>query len=491
MKIYVYKIENGIVENIGKEKYLSQFKEEIQEEKWNSIRQRFLKNIKIQQYQDAKYIYYSEGDIKYVFGAGLSEDLIQEMLDIKIYYLMHKNIQCAKIYVKKNYQIEKVEYLNTEHLPYSFKNTRLNKKDSMISWFYNRSIPKNRKYYDRIKINLKNMSVIEIIFKCKALRLTDCYWLKEQGSADTWENVNFFNNFTSTILDRIYILSEEFNDNIKIDEETLLTPNATTEGSLPKIWRKEEGIWKLYKANERYNEGDNEVIWSKILDYVGIDHIKYYLGELTLKIGNEMQTNVYSVCENYCNENKEFISAYDLIFAYKQRKDKNDVVLFEEFCKSKGLQNIEKFISDQLIMDYILANTDRHWHNFGIIRNPDTLKFIETMPIYDNGNSLWYKTRSNDRFVDPNLNFSERKKNGETTKQCLRYVSDWSLLNNEKIYDIPKIYKKCRLDIDKGYEERRLEQEIRMITEHIEFLKKVKKYSYEEIIKQESIQRYK
>ena len=42
-----------------------------------------------------------------------------------------------------------------------------------------------------------------------------------------------------------------------------------------------------------------------------------------------------------------------------------------------------------LVLDYIIANTDRHWNNFGVIRNADTRCYIDIAPIYDSGTSMW------------------------------------------------------------------------------------------------------
>ena len=42
-----------------------------------------------------------------------------------------------------------------------------------------------------------------------------------------------------------------------------------------------------------------------------------------------------------------------------------------------------------ILTDYIFLNQDRHWSNFSLIRNPDTLEIIELMPIYDNGRCLY------------------------------------------------------------------------------------------------------
>ena len=44
---------------------------------------------------------------------------------------------------------------------------------------------------------------------------------------------------------------------------------------------------------------------------------------------------------------------------------------------------------DRLMGRSILANADRHWRNFGFIRNVDTLE-LRPAPIFDTGNCLWY-----------------------------------------------------------------------------------------------------
>lgn len=42
-----------------------------------------------------------------------------------------------------------------------------------------------------------------------------------------------------------------------------------------------------------------------------------------------------------------------------------------------------------LVCDYIIANNDRHYRNFGAIRNSVSLKWLQIAPIFDSGSSLW------------------------------------------------------------------------------------------------------
>ena len=43
-----------------------------------------------------------------------------------------------------------------------------------------------------------------------------------------------------------------------------------------------------------------------------------------------------------------------------------------------------------ILTDFLITNTDRHWENFGILRDPDTLRFLTLAPIFDSGTSMLY-----------------------------------------------------------------------------------------------------
>ena len=62
-----------------------------------------------------------------------------------------------------------------------------------------------------------------------------------------------------------------------------------------------------------------------------------------------------------------------------------------------NVPNANLLIDKMLVCDYILVNKDRHYNNFGVIRNIETLEFISIAPIFDNGCSLWYD--ENDMYI--------------------------------------------------------------------------------------------
>ena len=76
------------------------------------------------------------------------------------------------------------------------------------------------------------------------------------------------------------------------------------------------------------------------------------------------------------------------------------------------------------MVDFLITNTDRHMNNISVLRNTDTLEYIGFAPIYDNGNSMFFRST-----VVPTGNF-----NKITTHSFLKYEKD--LLKLVKYKDI-------------------------------------------------------
>lgn len=55
----------------------------------------------------------------------------------------------------------------------------------------------------------------------------------------------------------------------------------------------------------------------------------------------------------------------------------------------KNIPQIEKQISDMIVLDSIIANEDRHFNNFGFIRNSQTLEWKCLAPVFDSGTSMF------------------------------------------------------------------------------------------------------
>lgn len=85
-----------------------------------------------------------------------------------------------------------------------------------------------------------------------------------------------------------------------------------------------------------------------------------------------------------------------------------------------------------LATDYLIANTDRHYNNFGLIRSADTLQYLGIAPIYDSGTSFWSDKTEQAILRDEEIPANPFKK---YHGQQIHLVSDFSFLEFSKLRD--------------------------------------------------------
>lgn len=285
------------------------------------------------------------------------------------YMLMHKDILCAELDILD--KCNKFNIIDSSHLP-PFLQGKYCSKAAVDEWINSRVVLPNRENYDRLKTMILDNSYTRLNWALDnhCLSLSDCYWVKREDEIITWSDINYFTNEFSNELIDIYLDSKISNSN---KYKKLVCAGSTVTASLPKTW--------IYKDNKRllYKRGKQEVIneefISLMLDSLKWKHVKYWQATL---LGF-----VCSVCETMSTNDIELITAYELTHGWK--KSNNDIKQFVDFLSDDMKTDFYKMN----LLDYIVGNYDRHWNNFGIIRNSNTLDIIGLAPIYDNGNSLW------------------------------------------------------------------------------------------------------
>ena len=98
---------------------------------------------------------------------------------------------------------------------------------------------------------------------------------------------------------------------------------------------------------------------------------------------------VYSACDQMLGPDEELVSAYDLIRKRKQDNRESDLMFYVRCCEELGIESVMDGLAKMFACDYILANRDRHWRNFGVIRNVETLEGVGLAPVFDTGSCLW------------------------------------------------------------------------------------------------------
>lgn len=103
--------------------------------------------------------------------------------------------------------------------------------------------------------------------------------------------------------------------------------------------------------------------------------------------------------------------------------------------ESEGIEDARIKMENMFILDYLMLNEDRHLNNFGIIRNVNTLKWMDVAPIFDNGQSLniQYYDDNEMHVVGEGKLFYEIK----PFKEIIQVVQDLNRIDIDALQDLP------------------------------------------------------
>jgi hypothetical protein len=221
-----------------------------------------------------------------------------------------------------------------------------------------------------------------LITKGYGLSLSDQYWLRPEGQKITWKEINYFeHDFTD------YVGNKLLGRDTGNEEIDLASPCNTSGGNLIKKWVIEDGKRYLIKGGSGayLQEPFNEVLASIIHERLGIHpYVKYEL------IWEEDKP--FSKCENIITSSTELVSAYQVLNLDKKLNETSYYQHFIDMSTRVGIPDVQEYLDYMLITDYIIGNVDRHYNNFGFIRNVQSLRYEGIAPLYDSGNSMWFDT---------------------------------------------------------------------------------------------------
>lgn len=328
----------------------------------------------------------------------------KEILDCEIIQMPTGQYEITKVYELKDIAYRPI------HL--SVKNGIID-RTSLNSWFYDRKIPASRQNIEEILEHYDIKRTDDLILKYFGLSLSDQYWFKPKELDLRWSEINFFeNDFSDDIGNGLF----NFND------LSLKSPDNTSDGWLKKTWKIVDGERVLFKSGSGLYKQEvfNERVAYEISKLMGFEHIPY--------IVTENDGEYHSACKNFINENTELISAYYVMNIDKKPNHISDFDWFIMSCEKLGIENAREKLSDILVLDYIIANTDRHYGNFGIIRNVENINEFKFAPIFDSGTSMGMNLSINKLLSN---SFESRPFYKDSVKQV-------KLVNLEK-YDFSKL----------------------------------------------------
>ncbi len=248
--------------------------------------------------------------------------------------------------------------------------------DGLVKWLQRRVIPKNRAYVAEI-LKTFSLSINDtrgIIDVCKGLSLNDSYWVVPQGFTGTFAQYNLYENRFSEILSLV-----AYTGIGQSDAAFTTSPELTTNGMLPKAWRfiEGEGIY-LYKggtfgAANTGNEPYSEFYASQVAQAMGLDAVAYEL--------ENWKGILASRCKLFTDIDTAYIPIGHIV-------REGGLKACMEYYRQLGPEAYEQ-IKSMLVLDTVIYNEDRHFGNFGVLRDNHTGKVTGAAPVFDNGMSLF------------------------------------------------------------------------------------------------------
>lgn len=248
--------------------------------------------------------------------------------------------------------------------------------DGLSRWIRGRTIPKNRAYVHALlaKCGLNLNRPMSIMAVCRGLSLNDCYWIVEEGFEGSFDRYNLYENRFSQVLGLVAFTG--YGSSVRASLES--SPEFTTNGMLPKCWRRVNGRVVLYKggtagASNTGNEPYSEYYAAQVARAMGIDAVEYGL--------SKWKGILCSTCALFTSREYAYMPVGRIV-------TRGGLAAVIDFYRKLGETYVQA-LRDMLVFDAVVCNTDRHFGNFGLMIDNATNTIARPAPLFDHGNSLF------------------------------------------------------------------------------------------------------
>lgn len=291
------------------------------------------------------------------------------------YALMHKNDVCGSLVIDDETGSLRVYKDNGSGLSPFLGNADTRR---MKHWWEGRAVPASRKMMQEVLKQAGCANTKMYLAKNLALSMTDSYWIRPLDLDLKYEDVKLSN-------------MNLFSDNkVPYHNATSYDSNAALGGQMEKYWDIKTNFPTLVKESYKYfgQQAMNEAFATYLHDLqeTAIPYVSYL-------VGHTEDNGLYCRCDAFTSDSVELVSAYEVIEGSKQQNDKSVYDNYIRICAELGIeeQQIRNFMDYQTLTDFIISNTDEHLENFGILRDSNTMQYLGPAPIYDSGNSMFFK----------------------------------------------------------------------------------------------------
>lgn len=235
-------------------------------------------------------------------------------------------------------------------------------------WLETRAIDSHRANSRLLKkaLRLAERDDLSTVRHVYGATITDNYWIRPIGSAMTYKDVAFSNDYFATLaLKGSY---DSFQRAATGGHSH--TPELTNLGSFEKCWRLRDGKWWLTKR-ANHEELFSELFVCTLGVALGMSMAHYERGDgciRSLDFTHTPKVVNFEPAATFMGDNDDYT---DVVSA------------LEKLCPSA----IPDYIA-MLFLDTICANPERHTQNFGLLRDPATGELLGAAPNFDNNMAL-------------------------------------------------------------------------------------------------------
>lgn len=272
--------------------------------------------------------------------------------------------------------VAEILYTNEEQahlLPLDMERTG----EGVIHWLERRVIPKNRAFVDEIlkTLGLSHNDTKGIIDVCKGLSLNDSYWVVPEGFEGGFSQYNLYENRFSEILALVAYTGaggsrQAFTTSPELTTRLVCCPRRGD------MWST-MGFISTRAARPRVQCGPGapycEYYASQIAETMRLNAVHYDL--------ENWKGITASKCALFTNIDTAYIPIGRIVRT-------GGIAACLAYYDKLGPEFSEQ-IRSMLVFDALIYNEDRHFGNFGVLRDNHSGNIIAPAPIFDNGLSLF------------------------------------------------------------------------------------------------------
>ena len=240
---------------------------------------------------------------------------------------------------------------------------------TLAGFLERRKAPKHREHIQRLLERFGCDDLEGFLNVTHAVSLNDTFWVKRADRDICWDQVSLYRNEFDQL-----ISEAAFDGSASSSELSTTSPEFGTDGNYAKCWiREDDGIYLYKTGSSRYEvEPLSEFLAAQLAAHICPNYVDYDL--------DFYRDKLISKCKLFTTEDLGLAKAAGIFT--EDRTIPAMLRYFEELGSGDAFRRM-------CILDALTYNPDRHYGNFGVLFNTDTMEPISMCPVFDNNRSLF------------------------------------------------------------------------------------------------------